>query len=90
MRLSLLLILLIAPACSSQSERLVADAHKSGDWTAVNQRIQRDEERQTAELCGAGQQLSCRIDFAETRCSCIRTRPDDTRMRRLHRSRRFH
>ena len=69
MRALHLLVLLLLPACAATTDELFTKANISGDFTAVNARLEADDEPPSAN-CRDGSVLVCETSHVET-CSCV-------------------
>ncbi len=75
MRFLLVLLLLTASACASTSsmDELIANANSTGNWTAVNQRLDAEEESLAiTQSCRDGDVLWCDLVLSEKNCHCVR------------------
>ena len=68
MRGFLIVVVLFLPACASSTKDLIEKADKTGDWTAVNRRLDSETKRQLFldKPCGDGQVLMC-----TSSCKCV-------------------
>lgn len=67
MRSLIIAIFLLTTGCASSTNDLIKEAHVSGDWTAVNHRLEVEETREHSKpSCGDGLILMC-----TTRCECV-------------------
>ncbi len=68
--LSLFLLL----GCASSTQNLIEQAHLTGDWTLVNQRMDAIERRKAERpaLCPKGTIQVCQKRFDYERCACSR------------------
>jgi len=73
MRVQAIVALLLISACAADTNELIRDAQRDGDWTAVNQRLDAEDKRRpsTAPACDGRQQLWCDTTLKETSCTCI-------------------
>ncbi len=70
--LSLILVMFSVSACASHMNELVAEASQSGDWTAVNTRLDRQEAaREEQQVCGSRHTLYCKTILDDTSCTCV-------------------
>lgn len=70
--LLLALVMLSLSACASNMNELIAEASQSGDWTAVNKRLDSQEAAREEQLaCGSRQTLFCETILNETSCACV-------------------
>lgn len=70
--LVLILAMLSVSGCASNMNELIAEANQSGDWTAVNERLDSEEAARAAQQsCGSGQTLHCTTTLDETSCGCV-------------------
>jgi hypothetical protein len=70
--LSLFLLL----GCASSTQDLIDQAHLTGDWKAVNKRldiIEKRESRRNSETCPRDKTKFCNNRFSDQRCSCVST-----------------
>ncbi len=68
----LVLVMLSVSACASNMNELVAEASQSGDWTAVNRRLDSQEAaREEQQICGSRHTLYCETILDETSCACV-------------------
>jgi len=69
-----LLSLFLMLGCGSSTQHLIEQAHLTGDWTAVNKRMDTIQEREAtriAESCPRGTTRFCSRRFGDDRCSCV-------------------
>ncbi len=67
MRALIIAIALLTSACVSSTNDLIKEAHETGDWTAVNHRLDAEMTREKfAPSCGDGLILLC-----TSRCECV-------------------
>jgi len=67
MRALFVAIALLATGCASSTNNLIKEAHESGDWTAVNHRLEVEETRENFKpSCGDGLILMC-----TSTCKCV-------------------
>ena len=71
MRTLHLLVLFLLPACTSTMDDLFMKANDSGDFSAVNARLEAEDEPPPAN-CRDGSVLVCETSHVET-CSCVPT-----------------
>ncbi len=73
MRVLLILACLFISACAPSTDALIREAHQSGNWTLVNQRLDAEEKRRLASIspCNDGQLLMCSTTLDQTSCSCV-------------------
>jgi hypothetical protein len=88
MRTLPLLVLFLLPACAPTTNELFMKANSSGDWTAVNARLEADDESSPTN-CRDGSVLVCKNSRVET-CTCelkvqFYDRQRDLRIRRGNR-----
>ena len=70
--LFLILVIFFVSACASNMNELIAEARQSGDWTAVNKRLDRQEAaREEQQICGSRHTLYCETNLDETSCACV-------------------
>jgi len=69
MRTLPLLVLFLLPACAPTTDELFIKANISGDWTAVNARLETEDEPQPAN-CRDGFIPVCEVSNIET-CTCV-------------------
>jgi len=70
--LLLVLVMFSVSACASNLNELIAEANQSGDWTAVNQRLDRQEAvRAEQQFCSSRHTLYCRTVLDDTSCACV-------------------
>ncbi len=70
--LLLVLVMFSVSACASNLNELIAEANQSGDWTAVNQRLDRQEAaREEQQICGSRHTLYCETILDDSRCACV-------------------
>ena len=70
--LFLILVMFSVSACASNMNELIAEARQSGDWTAVNKRLDRQEAaREEQQICGSLHTLYCKTILDETSCDCV-------------------
>ena len=72
--LSILSLFLLLGCTSTQD--LIEQAHFTGDWTAVNKRmdiIEKREAQRNSEECSRDKTKFCSNRFAEQRCQCVST-----------------
>jgi hypothetical protein len=73
MRALPLLVLVLLPACATTTDELFTEANISGDFTAVNARLEAENEEMIRPAnCRAGSVLVCEPSRVET-CSCVPT-----------------
>jgi hypothetical protein len=89
--LSLAFTLLSISACVSTTEDLFAEANRTGNWTAVNERLEQQQPvEQSRQACRTGWVLFCEVGNQE--CTCVSVDrfddPDRHANRQLHRNRR--
>jgi len=66
------LVMITLSGCASNMSELIAEANESGDWTAVDQRFDSQEEARAAQQsCGSRQTLHCTTTLNETSCGCV-------------------
>jgi len=64
-------VLFLLPACATTTDELFTKANISGDFTAVNARLEAENEIETGQPnCRGGMVLVCETAHAET-CSCV-------------------
>ena len=74
MRFLLLIVMLTTSACVSSMDELIVEANRTGNWTAVNRRLDvEDEALAVSKSCSNGSVLWCDSTFIETACNCVRT-----------------
>lgn len=67
MRSLIIAIFLLTAGCASSTNDLIKEAHASGDWTAVNHRLEVEESRENSNpSCGVGSILMC-----TSTCECV-------------------
>lgn len=67
MRSLIIAIFLLTTGCASSTNDLIKEARESGDWTAVNHRLELEEKRENANpSCGDGLVLMC-----TSTCECV-------------------
>ena len=70
--LVLIVTILTLSGCASNMSELIAEANQSGDWTAVNKRLDREEAARAAQQsCGSRKTLHCTTTLNETSCGCV-------------------
>ena len=69
--LMLILVMFSVSACVSTMDELFAEANQSGDWSAVNRRLDKEAAREQQRVCRPDQILFCETSFGETSCTCI-------------------
>ena len=75
MRALLLLVLFMLPACAATTDELFTEANISGDFSAVNARLEaeaEDQEEMRPAKCRGPSVLVCETSHVET-CSCVPT-----------------
>ena len=71
MRVLPFLVLFLLPACATTTDELFTKANFSGDFTAVNARLEAENEIETGQPnCRDGMVLVCETSYTET-CSCV-------------------
>ena len=66
--------LILFPGCASTTEELFADANRSGNWAAYNNRLQKEEESGTTrQVCRTGEVLYCKYSGGDDLCTCMPT-----------------
>jgi hypothetical protein len=67
--------------CAPSTHDLIEQAHLTGDWTHVNQRLETLEKRKKQVLpsCPRGETRVCNNRFGDERCDCLR----NTEVRRM-------
>jgi len=85
MRVPVIIVAFLLSACAADTNELIQDAHKDGNWTAVNRRLDTEEERGelSALICGSSHQLWCNTSLKETSCDCILRPVAEDRVRRI-------
>ena len=64
-------VLFLLPACATTTDELFTKANLSGDFTAVNARLEAENEIETGlASCREGMVLMCETSYAEI-CSCV-------------------
>ncbi len=73
MRVLLILACLTISACAPSTDALIREAHQSGNWSLVNQRLDAEEERALASIsqCNDGRTLMCSTSVGQSNCSCV-------------------
>jgi hypothetical protein len=67
MRSLIIAIFLLTTGCASSTNDLIKEARESGDWTAVNHRLEFEEARENSNpSCGDGLILMC-----TSTCECV-------------------
>jgi hypothetical protein len=70
--LMLVFVMFFASACASTMNELLAEAHRSGDWSAVNRRLDIQEAaHEQQQICRSRHTLYCKIILDETSCACV-------------------
>ncbi len=70
--LFLILVMFSVSACASNMNELIAEASQSGDWSAVNKQLDRQEAaREEQQICGSRHTLYCKTILDETSCACV-------------------
>jgi hypothetical protein len=87
MRTLPLLVLFLLPACAPTTDELFIKANISGDWTAVNARLEAEDEPQPAN-CRSGSVPVCETSHVET-CTCVQSAQFFDRFRESHTQRRY-
>jgi len=66
--------LILFPGCASTTEELFADANRSGNWAAYNNRLQKEEESGAVrQVCRTGEILFCKYSGGDDSCACVPT-----------------
>lgn len=66
-------ILLSVTGCAPGTATLIDEAMESGDWRAVNARLDAEarREEQRAPSCPGGTRAMCVSDFGNVECACV-------------------
>ena len=72
--LMLILVIFSVSACVSTMDELFTEANQSGDWSAVNRRLDKEAAREQQPVCRSDKLLFCETFFGETSCACISKR----------------
>ncbi len=67
-----ILILFVLIGCAPSTQDLIQQAHLTGDWTLVNQRVAAMERReaQRSQPCPRGGVKICNSRFGDNKCTC--------------------
>jgi len=88
MRALPLFVLFLLSACAPTTDELFIKANISGDWTAVNARLEAEDTPQRAK-CRDGSVLVCEVSRVET-CTCVLNDQFHDRHREMMRQRDNH
>ena len=68
-----LLLLLMLVACAPSTQSLIKQAEITGDWTLVNKRHDKVDERKAkrAQSCPAGTRQWCTKEIRRKTCNCV-------------------
>jgi hypothetical protein len=66
-------LLLLVTGCASNTSALIDEAMETGDWSAVNVRLEAEAQRaeRQGSMCPNGSTAVCVSDFGVTDCRCV-------------------
>lgn len=68
-----IILLFLVVGCAPTTDELIKQAHQTGDWTQVNQRLEAEANRaaERAVRCPAGTIRWCDNSYGDSVCSCV-------------------